>query len=105
MAFMSTSVVKGHGKGIVVKTGLDTEIGKISTAITTRQIKKTELQKKIQKLGFWLVILSIILCSIVTAIGLIRKYLYHNYLNKKDIIDMVKVGVSLAISVIPEGFF
>jgi magnesium-transporting ATPase (P-type) len=51
-----------------------------------------------------LVVLSIVLCVIVTAIGVLRIYLAHGKITKQNWIDLFKVGVSLAVSVIPEGY-
>ncbi|CAG8529938.1 7733_t:CDS:10 [Ambispora gerdemannii] len=93
-AFMSTMVAKGRAKGLVVRTGNNTEIGKISAAITSSPNMQTPIQRKLSRLGIWLVVLAIILCVLVVVIGLIYKR------NSKD---MISVGMSLAVSVIPEG--
>ncbi|KAI8817928.1 uncharacterized protein EV422DRAFT_590002 [Fimicolochytrium jonesii] len=93
-AFMTTTVARGRGKGIVVRTGDNTEIGKISSAITAAPKRKTSLQIKLAKLGKWLVALSIGLCALIIVIGV---------LYKRDTLEVVKIGVSLAVSVIPEG--
>lgn len=50
-----------------------------------------------------LVVLSVVLCVIVSAIGILRIYLSHGKITKQNWIDLFKVGVSLAVSVIPEG--
>ncbi|KAG1470818.1 hypothetical protein G6F56_002463 [Rhizopus delemar] len=91
-AFMSTTVARGRAKGIVVRTG----IGKISTAIQKDANKKvkTPIQKKLTKLGRYLVVLAILLCALVVIIGVAWK---------KNVKDMVNIGLSLAVSVIPEG--
>ncbi|KAG2232000.1 hypothetical protein INT48_004810 [Thamnidium elegans] len=93
-AFMSTSVVRGRAKGVVVRIGKDTEIGKISTAIQQTSNSKTPIQIKLDRLGKYLVFLSFILCILVVGIGILWK---------KDVHDMINVGLSLAVSVIPEG--
>ncbi|KAJ3046137.1 P-type ATPase [Rhizophlyctis rosea] len=93
-AFMTTVVARGRAKGIVVRTGNNTEIGKISSAITSQPNRKTSIQIKLERLGKWLVALSILLCVLVVVIGLAWK---------RDAVEMVKVGISLAVSVIPEG--
>ncbi|KAI8338904.1 hypothetical protein BC941DRAFT_469085 [Chlamydoabsidia padenii] len=95
-AFMSTIVTHGHGKGVVVRTGTHTEIGKINTKLrntSTRKVK-TRIQLKLDSLGKCLVGLSILLCSLVVVIGIIWK---------RDTEKMINVGLSLAVSVIPEG--
>ncbi|KAI9207945.1 uncharacterized protein BJ171DRAFT_492135 [Polychytrium aggregatum] len=93
-AFMCTVVARGRGKGIVVRTGLESEIGRISQAITSTPHQMTHIQKKLQSLGTWLVIIAFLLCAIVIGIGL---------LHKNPVAEMIRVGVSLAVSVIPEG--
>ncbi|KAI9496328.1 hypothetical protein BDB00DRAFT_143081 [Zychaea mexicana] len=94
--FMSTTVAKGRGKGIVVRTGVQTEIGKISTAIQagSKRKTKTPIQRRLDKLGKYLVLIAIILCVLVAVIGIAWK---------KNVQEMVNVGLSLAVSVIPEG--
>ncbi|KAI8636950.1 hypothetical protein BD408DRAFT_478332 [Parasitella parasitica] len=95
-AFMSTTISRGRAIGIVVRIGQDTEIGKISAAIQQGSLHKTKtpIQKKLDCLGKQLVFFSIVLCLLVVAIGLAWK---------KDIKHMLNVGLSLAVSVIPEG--
>ncbi|KAI7899084.1 uncharacterized protein BX663DRAFT_518935 [Cokeromyces recurvatus] len=88
--FMSTTVTRGRAVGIVVRIGENTEIGKISTAIQQgfKHKMKTPIQKKLDKLGKYLVFLAIVLCILVVII---------------DVNQMLNVGLSLAVSVIPEG--
>jgi Ca2+-transporting ATPase len=95
MAFMSTLVTQGRGKGIVVNTALTTEVGRISAALGAGSKESTApslLQQKLARLGKWLVLLSIISCAFVILVGYLRKY---------D--DIIQIGISLAVSVIPEG--
>ncbi|KAJ3215942.1 P-type ATPase [Dinochytrium kinnereticum] len=93
-AFMTTVVARGRGKGIVVRVGEATEIGRISKAITSVPNEPTPIQKKLDFLGKLLVAVALFLCTLVVVIGI---------LYKRNAIDMIKVGVSLAVSVIPEG--
>ncbi|OAD67454.1 hypothetical protein PHYBLDRAFT_86228, partial [Phycomyces blakesleeanus NRRL 1555(-)] len=95
-AFMATTVARGRGKGIVVRTGVQTEIGKISTAIQkgSKRKTKTPIQRKLARLGLYLVALAVVLCALVVVIGIAWK---------KDVKTMVNIGLSLAVSVIPEG--
>lgn len=73
-AFMSTVVAKGRGKGIVVRTGRLTEMGKISAAITGHSKALTPVQKKLALLGKLLVVFAIVLCAVMAGI----KIGYHN---------------------------
>lgn len=93
-AFMSTVVSRGRAKGVVVRTGAKTEIGKISTAILSTQDVQTPMQIRLARLGIILVVLSVALCGLVVIIGAARQ---------RDIVEIVTLGVTLAVSVIPEG--
>ncbi|KAF8948011.1 P-type ATPase [Haplosporangium gracile] len=93
-AFMSTVVAKGRGKGIVVRTGRLTEMGKISAAITGHAKVLTPVQKKLAVLGKLLVVFAIVLCAVMAGI----KIGYHNPTG-----ESLKIALSLAVSVIPEG--
>ncbi len=94
MAYMSTIVTYGRGKGIVVSTGVNTEIGRIAEAIQSFEDETTPLQLKLNELGKWLGIACIIICAMVFAIGLIRG---------GDLLEMFMVSISLAVAAIPEG--
>ncbi|KAL6591922.1 calcium ATPase [Neocallimastix californiae] len=93
-AFMGTVVAHGRGKGLVVRTGEFTEIGKISNSITSQPQAKTSIQRKLDILGKWLVVIAIVLCIIIVIINIC-------YGNK--IKETIEIGLSLAVSVIPEG--
>lgn len=94
MGFMSTIVSYGRGKGIVVATGHDTEIGRIATMIQEIEDETTPLQKKLDELGKYLGIGCIIVCILVFAIGMFQG---------RNLLDMFMVSVSLAVAAIPEG--
>lgn len=94
MAFMSTVVTYGRGKGIVTGTGIKTEIGKIAEAIQDIKDDTTPLQQKLDQLGKWLGGACLIICLIVFGIGVFRG---------QDILGMFMVAVSLAVAAIPEG--
>jgi len=94
MAYMSTMVSYGRGRGIVAATGDDTEIGKISTTIQNIDEELTPLQKSLNELGKYLGIITIAVCIVVFAMGLIQG---------KDTLEMLMVSISLAVAAIPEG--
>lgn len=94
MAYMSTIVTYGRGKGVVVGTGANTEIGKIATMIQSFEDEATPLQKKLNQLGKVLGIATILICIVVFADGLIQG---------RDPLEMFMVSVSLAVAAIPEG--
>jgi P-type Ca2+ transporter type 2C len=94
MAYMSTVVSKGRGRGIVVATGKQTEVGKISKALAKNVDQTTVLQTRLDRLGKVLVAIAVLLCGIVIGVGIGVG---------RDVTEMIKTGVSLAVSVIPEG--
>ncbi len=94
MLFSSSLVTYGRGKGIVVETGMNTEVGKIAGMINAVEDQETPLQTKLNKLGKTLGIVAIIVCIIIFAIGIIQG---------KEILSMFMTAVSLAVAAIPEG--
>lgn len=73
-AFMSTVVAKGRGKGIVVRTGRLTEMGKISAAITGQGKVLTPVQRKLSMLGKILVAFALVLCALMAGIQIAYKH-------------------------------
>lgn len=94
MAYMSTSITYGRGKGLVVETGHNTEIGKIATMIQTYEDEATPLQKQLNRLGKFLGITTIVICIVVFLIGLLQG---------RELLEMFMVSISLAVAAIPEG--
>ena len=94
MLFSSSLVTYGRGKGIVVETGMNTEVGKIAEMLTNTDEQETPLQKKLNSLGKTLGIVSLVICVIIFIIGIIQG---------REIISMFMTAVSLAVAAIPEG--
>ena len=94
MLFSSSLVTYGRGKGIVVETGMTTEVGKIAEMINETEGQITPLQQKLNKLGKTLGITAIIICVVIFIIGLFQN---------KEPIHMFMTAVSLAVAAIPEG--
>lgn len=94
MAFSSTSVAYGRGEGIVVYTGMNTEIGKIATLINETSDELTPLQKRLNDLGKVLGIVAIVIVIAMFGIAVIQG---------RDIAEMLLTAISLAVAAIPEG--
>jgi len=94
MVFMGTLVTRGRGTGVVVATGMNTEIGKIAHLIQESAMTETPLQRRLEKLGTWLVIACLAIVAAVFAAGVWRGF---------PIYRMFFTGVSLAVAAIPEG--
>ena len=94
MLFSSSLVTYGRGKGIVVETGMTTEVGKIAGMLDATEEQITPLQEKLNKLGKTLGIAALAICVFIFIIGLIQG---------KEPIHMFMTAVSLAVAAIPEG--
>ena len=70
MLFSSSLITYGRGKGIVVETGMNTEVGKIAGIINSAEETQTPLQEKLNKLGKTLGIAALVICAIIFVIGL-----------------------------------
>lgn len=94
MVFSSTSVLGGKGTGIVVKIGMDTEVGEIAAMLSEENDTETPLKAKLAEAGKTLGIAALSVCFAVFIIGLFLKL---------DPLDMFMTAVSLAVAAIPEG--
>ena len=95
MAYSGTAVTYGKGTGIVVATGLNTEIGKIGTLLENIKPLTTPLLQQINVFGRWLT-LAIVLLALTTF--LIGVFVWNNPLEQ-----MFMAAVGLAVAAIPEG--
>ena len=107
-AYMSTMVNYGRGKGIVVRTGMNTEIGLIAEMIQSFEEEETPLQQKLNQLGKTLGIASLGICALVFVIGFSRIVMETGSLSlNRAMIDktleLFMIAVSLAIAAVPEG--
>ncbi len=94
MLFSSSLITYGRGKGIVVETGMNTEVGKIAEIINDTEGTETPLQAKLNKLGKTLGLAALAICIVIFIIGIAYG---------KDLIEMFMTAVSLAVAAIPEG--
>ncbi|MDP2454536.1 MULTISPECIES: cation-translocating P-type ATPase [unclassified Kaistella] len=94
MAFMSTIVTAGRGLGIVVDTGMTTEVGKIADLLDTDSNIKTPLEKKLSELGKSLGKIAVGICIFIFGVS---------WLQGRDLAEMFLISVSLAVASIPEG--
>lgn len=93
-AFMGTTVLKGKGLLKVNGIGMKTEMGKIANLLDNIKEEKSPLKERLEHLGKVLVAVCLVVCAVVTILGIIRG---------NDIGEMFLLGVSLAVAAIPEG--
>lgn len=94
IAFMGTLVRDGHGSGIVVATGAQTEFGVVFEMMSEIEKPKTPLQQAMDKLGKDLSVFSFVVIGIICLLGIIQG---------RGWLDMFQISVSLAVAAIPEG--
>lgn len=89
-----THVVEGRGRGIAIKTGLDTSLGKLQASLIEGHSRMTPLEEKLDILGKQLSWMTVVICLLIALIGLLYKH---------DIWTMLESGIALAVAAIPEG--
>lgn len=94
MAFMNTVSTYGRGVGVVVGTGMNTEMGKIAKMLGSQEKEITPLQKSIAQLSKILSVIALIVCALFFIVGAIQG---------RDILEMFLTAISLAVAAIPEG--
>ncbi len=92
--YMGTVVTKGHCTAEVFATGKSTQMGMVSNMLSEIEEEKTPLQKRLGELGKIIGIACVIICVLVSVIGIFRG---------NEIFDMLFVGITLAVAAIPEG--
>jgi Ca2+-transporting ATPase len=94
MAYMGTVVTYGRGAGLVVETGMKTELGKVATLLQDVKADQTPLQKRLDKVGKALAAVGIAVAALVALFGVLRG---------EALADMFLVAVSVAVAIVPEG--
>ncbi|MCJ7449172.1 MAG: calcium-translocating P-type ATPase, PMCA-type [Bacteroidales bacterium] len=94
MAFSSGMVTYGRGRGVVITTGMKTEVGKIADMLQQTVDTETPMSRRLAQLGKVLGIAALIICAVIFIVGV----LYGN-----SVLSMFMTAVSLAVAAIPEG--
>lgn len=94
MVYTSSIVTYGRAIGVVVATGMDTQVGNIANMLVDQDELDTPLKRKLNAVGKTLTIVGLIVCVLIFAIGA---------LYQRPLIPQFLVAISLAISIIPEG--
>ncbi len=97
MAYAGTLAVRGHGKGIVVATGMETEMGKIAKHVSESREKKTHLEEELEKLG------TFITRAVLGIVIVIAAVLIAYNPSVQGILNALLTSVSLAVAAVPEG--
>jgi len=94
MAFAGTGVTQGSGAGVVVATGLATELGEIARLVSSTDDTDTPLERRLDRLGQRLIWLTLIVAALVTGVGLIAG---------AEPRPMIETAIAMAIAAVPEG--
>lgn len=94
MCFSGTLVTGGSGEGVVVATGMQTEMGKIAKMMDNSEKIMTPLQRRLEHLGKVLIAIAVLLTILVVVLGVYQG---------QETMEMFLAGVSLAVAAIPEG--
>ncbi len=95
LGFMNSNVTSGRATGVVIGTGMNTEVGKIAHMLNTTEETTTPLQENLKSLGKMLTVLILVIAVIVFAVGMWR--------GQESLINMLLTAISLAVAAIPEG--
>jgi P-type Ca2+ transporter type 2C len=94
MLYKGTSVAEGSGEGVVVATGMNTELGRISEMAEQAEAQATPLQQKLDKLGGRLAWITLGIAAAVAVAGLIAG---------RDTVLMIETAIALGVAAVPEG--
>jgi Ca2+-transporting ATPase len=94
MVFKGTAVTRGSGEGVVVATGMETELGRISSLVEEAEEEVTPLEKRLEQLGRRLLWVTLGIGALVAISGIVAG---------KDVLLMIETSIALAVASIPEG--
>ncbi len=94
MLFAGTAVTRGSAEAVVVSTGMDTELGHITSLVSQAKQEATPLEKRLDELGRTLIWVTLAVAVVVAVTGI---------LSGKQALMMIETGIALAVAAIPEG--
>ena len=103
MAYMGTVMSSGRGTGVVVRTGMLTELGKIASDIASAETPKTPLELKLESLGKFLTYIAFVVAVLLISLKVIVSLGVEN-INWRDLIlEQVIIAIAIVVAIVPEG--
>ncbi|MEB3278398.1 MAG: cation-transporting P-type ATPase [Lyngbya sp.] len=94
MLFKGTAITRGSGEGVVIATGMKTELGHISSMTAQAEQESTPLEQRLDKLGQNLIWVTLVIAALVAVAGII---------GGKELFLMIQTAIALAVAAVPEG--
>ncbi|MFX1498663.1 MAG: cation-translocating P-type ATPase [Promethearchaeota archaeon] len=107
LGYMNTIITRGNGEGVVIGTGMKTEIGRIAESLQEEEITLSPFQVEVNRFGKLLGIIILVICFGVFATELIIILVTEGFtfgpIEINEIIQAFEIAISLAVSAVPEG--
>ena len=94
IAFKGTSIARGSGRGMVIGSGMNTELGRISEMAEDAQEARSPLERRLDQLAQRLLLVILIVAAVTAVIGVLAG---------RDVMLMVETGIALVVAAVPEG--
>lgn len=94
MLYKGTAITRGSGKGVIVATGMQTELGHISSLVESAEASRTPLEQRLDRLGRTLIWVTLGIAAVAAIAGIVQG---------RDMILMIEMGIALAVATVPEG--
>ncbi|MDX1907677.1 MAG: cation-translocating P-type ATPase [Bacteroidia bacterium] len=102
MLFSSTTVVEGTAEALVLRTAMETEIGKITRLVRETEEMQTPLQEGLEQFGKYMGWIVLGICAVVALVMLGRDWMVHG-IGMARVLQVFMVAVALAVAAVPEG--
>jgi magnesium-transporting ATPase (P-type) len=99
MVFSGTAVTRGRGRAVVTATGMATEMGTVARLLADTEQERTPLQREVDRVGRMLGVAVVVIAVVVVGAILLSADIE----GVADLVDVLLIGVSLAVAAVPEG--
>ncbi|MBT9079964.1 P-type ATPase, partial [Lactobacillus delbrueckii subsp. bulgaricus] len=103
MGFSGATVTHGNGLGVVVATGMQTELGKIATLLDQVKDKKTPIERTIARLTTKLMMVAMVIVAFTLLVELLKAYQQTGSLSFAALAESLSTAIALAVAAIPDA--